>query len=357
MHLSDFLTRLYLFSKMPLSLLDLPPELLLQILSTLPTNPLLRFAQTSQYARKLAYSNLHVLFLAISPSCQSPWYNKLIPDAYSPKLPSHPDYNPHKLLIRIPQAWDFDYSTLLTFHNKITTSILHRHASTLRKIDLTLWTLSIPIAKALTDLPALRDLSIRIESMQIIPRACLALQRKEEHEAWGLLASTPAFLSQICTLGIENAQVDVHQLRALVSGIKTLRELRLSKCGMLTSSIWNISSLTCLRHLCITDCLNMHVNETALETISRMHKLQVRQPRAQPRKIMSVVLHTISGRVLTVSQVLDLHGCSGLDGEVLEQWNIDVWHVPAFVAPRAHGVLKEMGDIEVDPDYMLGYED
>lgn len=342
---------------MPLSLFDLPTELLLQILSTLPTNPLLRFAQTSHYARKLAYSNLHVLFVAISPSCRSSWYDKLIPAACSPKLPSHPDYNPHKLLIRIPQAWEFDYPTLLTFHNKIIASILHRHASTLKKVDLTLWTLSVPIAKALANLPALRDLSIRIESIQLSPRAYLALQRREECEAWGLLASTPAFLSQICSLGIENAQVDVHQLRALVSEIETLKELRLSKCNMLTSSIWNVSNLTCLRHLCITDCVNMRVDETALETISRMHKLQVRQPQSQPQKIMGVVLHTISGRVLTVSQVLDLHGCSGLDGEVLEQWNIDAWHIPVFVAPRAQRVLKEMGDIEVDPDYLLGYED
>ena len=53
-------------------------------------------------------------------------------------------------------------------------------------------------------------------------------------------------------------------------------------------------------------------------------------------------------------QSLDLHGCSGLDGEVLEQWNRDVWRVPIFVAPRPRGALKEEVFIEVDPEYMVG---
>lgn len=59
-----------------------------------------------------------------------------------------------------------------------------------------------------------------------------------------------------------------------------------------------------------------------------------------------------------VLQVLNLHGCSsGLDGEVLEQWNRDVWRVPAFVAPSQRGALKEDMFIEVDPEYMLEVED
>jgi len=58
-----------------------------------------------------------------------------------------------------------------------------------------------------------------------------------------------------------------------------------------------------------------------------------------------------------VPQVLDLHGCSGLDGEVLEQWNRDVWRVPVFVAPNSKGALKEETIIEVDPNYMLEAED
>lgn len=56
-------------------------------------------------------------------------------------------------------------------------------------------------------------------------------------------------------------------------------------------------------------------------------------------------------------QVLDLNGCSGLDGEVLERWNRDVWRVPLFEVPKSRGALKEDTMIEVDPDYMLEAED
>ena len=61
--------------------------------------------------------------------------------------------------------------------------------------------------------------------------------------------------------------------------------------------------------------------------------------------------------ILNVLQTLDLHGCSGLDGEVLEQWNRNVWRVPIFEAPSSRGALKEETMIEVDPDYMLEAED
>jgi hypothetical protein len=64
-----------------------------------------------------------------------------------------------------------------------------------------------------------------------------------------------------------------------------------------------------------------------------------------------------TGLILVVQQVLNLHGCSGLDGEVLEQCNRDVWRVPVFVAPDSKGALKEEMVIEVDPDYMLEAED
>lgn len=51
--------------------------------------------------------------------------------------------------------------------------------------------------------------------------------------------------------------------------------------------------------------------------------------------------------------MLNLHGCSsGLDGDVLEQLNRDLWRVPVFVAPLPRGSKKEDMFIEVDPDYM-----
>ncbi|KAJ8117997.1 hypothetical protein OPT61_g929 [Boeremia exigua] len=204
-------------------------------------------------------------------------------------------------------------------------SLLVRHASTLQKLDLTLWTLSLPIAQAITTLPALRDFSLRLESAQAVPRAYTSMLRKEERTAWALLAATPEWTHSLRALRIENTGISVQQLLSLIEGAARLRDLRLSSCDMLTSSMWDASLFRKLSCLSVTDCANVHVTETAVGVISKMQRLQT----------------------------LDLRGCNGLDGEVLEQWNKNVWRVPVFVAPRPRGFLKEDLFIEVDPDYML----
>ncbi|KAF1934073.1 uncharacterized protein M421DRAFT_112105 [Didymella exigua CBS 183.55] len=307
---------------MTTKLFYLPPEILLKILEALPVTPLLRFAQTSQYARNLAHSNLTSLSLAIHPSHRKSWHSKLLATSHKPK---------HALnaVIRIPRAWEFDYSTLIKFHDKIIASILTRHACALQKLDLTIWRLSKPIAKAIIKLPALRELSIRIETHQAIPRAHTTLQRKEEVEAWSILASNPGFIASVNVLAIANAEITTGQLQELITGAGRLRGLTLCSCDMLTSTLWSSENLRMLHHLSLTDCGNVHVNETAVGAISKMERLQE----------------------------LNLRGCSGLDGEVLEQWNRGVWRVPVFVAPSPRGALKEDMFIEVDPEYMIDFED
>jgi hypothetical protein len=275
---------------MPLPLLELPPELLIQILTTLPVKPLLKFSQTSRYARALAYSNLHTLSLAIYPSRRSSRNNRLIPTHLEPKLQSHRDHDPHKILVRIPQAWDFDYPTLLSFHTAVVADILNRHACTLHNLDLSLWTLSIPIAKAICTLPALRSLSLRIESVQYVPRPYLNVQRKEERTAWDLLAVAPTWPSQIHTLRIENAEVTTGQLSSILSKTARLADLHLRGCDMLTGSFWESSSLASLHSLRVIDCSNVHMKETALDAISKMIELQVRQSNTS-----RVAWYTISG--------------------------------------------------------------
>ena len=264
---------------MPTQLFELPPEILLQILSTLPINPLLRFAQTTQFARSLAYSGLHDLSLAVYPSHRSSWHKRLF------STQQKPQYDRHRV-IQIPQAWDFDYSTLLNFHNKIIASILERHAFALQRLELTLWTISLPIARALASLQGLRELTVRIEATHSMPRAYMNMQRKEECRAWDLLASTPNFMGQIQSLKLENAEITAGQLSGLLSSADRPRELRLSRCDMLTSSIWSSPRLAGLEHLSITDCVNVHVNETELGTISKMRRLQVRQPHIRDRSLV-----------------------------------------------------------------------
>lgn len=255
---------------MATSLLQLPSEILLQILSNLSIKPLLRFAQTSQYSRSLAYTDLQELSLAVCPSHWNSWHNKLFMSRYVPTHQLH-------ATIQIPQAQKFNYTTLLTFHNKLTSSILRRHACALQKLELTLWTLSPLIANAITTLPALRILSICLVNTEAMPRAHKILQTKEEYAAWGLLASTPSWTYFLSALRIENAELSAPQLLALVDGAARLHDLRLSNCGMLTSSIWDVARFSKLHHLGVTDCANVHVNEAAVDVISKMRRLQVRQ--------------------------------------------------------------------------------
>jgi hypothetical protein len=257
-------------AEMSTQLFYLPSEILLQILETLTITPLLRFAQTSKYARNLAYSKVQNLSLAIYPPHRNPWHNKLFANMHNPK---------HVLsaAIQIPRAWEFDYSTLIDFHDKIIASILTRHACALQKLDLTLWRLSKPIAKAISQLPALRELSICIESLQTVPRAYMSMQRKEQSAAWTLLASNPAFMSSVDTLAIKNADINATQLLGLTDRAQRLKDLRLSSCGMLTTTIWSSTRLSRLHHLSLTDCANVHVNNAAVQAISKMNKLQVRQ--------------------------------------------------------------------------------
>lgn len=262
---------------MPSVLLNLPSELLFQILATLPTKSLLRFAQTSHYARSLAYSNLHTLSLAIFPSHRSSLYNTIFSALHEQKPPSHPDHDPYKILIRIPQAWRFDYPTLLSFHNKLIATVSHRHACTLQTLDLTLWTLSMPIAQALAALPALHNLSIRIETMQYAPRPHRASQRLEEQTSWTLLAASTAFASQLRTLHIDNANLTSSHLAALLAATPRLRALRLARCDVLTSQLetrWLLSAAHTLP------------DPAPLAAISKMRSLQVRWPPSLARPDM-----------------------------------------------------------------------
>lgn len=255
---------------MTTKLFHLPPEILLQILQILPLTPLLRFAQTSRYARTLAYSNVQNLSLAIYPSHRNSWYNKLFATHHKPR---------HALAaaVQIPRAWDFNYSTLAVFHDKIIASIVDRHAFALQRLDLTLWRLSMPIAKALIQLPALRELSIHIETVQAVPRTHMTMQRKEEIEAWSSLASNPAFMTSINTLTVNHAEINATQLDGLLARAERLQEVRLSRCDMLTSDIWSYAQLHQLHHLSLTDCTNVHVDDAAVDAISKMVQLQVRE--------------------------------------------------------------------------------
>lgn len=240
---------------MSTSLLQLPPELLLPILALLSTRSLLKFSQCSKYARSLANSSLHTLNLEFYP----PPYSK---DFYLPRrhlLPtkstthvipsstscldrkyacptssikdtrhSKKDKHPHKTIIRMKGALNYDYGTLINFQSALLSNILSRHDHALRNINITVWSFTVPIAKAISRLHALRQLSINIQDCYYARSA----QRKYAHEqsaAWEVLANS--WSASLQTLSIDNADIEEVQLFKLLTSNSKCRELRLKSCG------------------------------------------------------------------------------------------------------------------------------
>lgn len=246
--------------------LELPPELLNLILASLPVRSLLKFSETSRYTRVLANSNLHILQLGIEPI----------------RALNRNKYSDDEIYMRIPHARTYDYTTLLKFHNALVHSILVRHADTLRTVNLSLWTISTPIAKGLSALYALQNLSIRIEDdmyARAVPRPYIALERREQHKAWNLLGQTAVWKDRLRTLKIENADLNISQLAALLQYNRRCQEMWLGGCRYIGKDLWQFlgcewDGRLALRSLHVAECGRSLVEED-LAAISGLRSLQV----------------------------------------------------------------------------------
>ncbi|KAF2192544.1 hypothetical protein K469DRAFT_313606 [Zopfia rhizophila CBS 207.26] len=297
------------------SLLNCPPELLINILAFLPIQALLKFSQTCRYSHALASSSLHTLSLGIYPTRVAGIISRLgathypqpkeIRSAFSSlELPSptsnstwsstEVDYlaepealiedDPYKVSVLIPEAQEYDYMTLLAFHTALTKSVLVRHCN-VRHLDLSLWTLSTPIAKALSGLPALRALSLRIEGfphVRAVPRSRGAAQRGEQRAAWELLANEAVWAPRLSALRIEGGELSTKQLTVLMSKSRWCREIWLCKCNMIGKYVWSFlgsewEGRAALRILGIIRC-GGQLDEEVLDIIGKLDGLQVSRP-------------------------------------------------------------------------------
>lgn len=296
------------------SLLDLPPELLSQILESLPVQALLRFSQTSRLARTLANSNLHTLNLAIKPICGR----------------AANDYCEQRNCIRIPDASTYDYGVLLQFHNALLVSVVTRHAVMLRTLDLSLWTLTTPIAEVISTLFALRDLSIKVEDdlyARSVPRSSIALEKKEQNKAWDLLGLGAVWKPRLRRFKIQNADLTTAQLRKLLEHSRYCEEIWLGGCRFIDKDVWVFlghewEGRSTLQRLHVAHC-GFLIEEKSLEAISG----------------------------LTGLQSLNIQGCHAQGDGVVEHWNQQVWHIPYLIPPK-HVDDPHDSAIEVDPDYL-----
>lgn len=383
------------------TLLNLPPELLINILSLLPIQSLLRFSESNQYCHSLAKTSLHSLSLAVHTTRVSSIISYLATTRYpNPKLAvscfsshnreragsdearkaprsvleewsttnSQPeDDDPYKVSVVIPDAHDFNFATLLSFHTALTRSILLRHGATLRHLELTCWTLTIPVAKALASLPALRALSVRNDDFphaRAVPRKQAVKQRDEERQAWSILSSTAVWASRLRALRIEGGEISSAHLFTLLGRSGAVRELWLYKCSFIGKELWaflgrNWHGRAALRVLGLSRC-GGQLGEEALLSIGALD-LQVSKPlcatdslgrstRAFPCGVLRCLSANMSPR-----QFLSLRDCNVLKGRGVETWNQDVWHIPECVLPArpsTTGDTDSMTVIEVDPLYL-----
>ena len=203
---------------MPIHLLDLPTEIISQILAPLPTSSLLRFSETSHHARTLANANLHTLSLGIAPPTLSrPKLLNIDQTSEPASTTSNSTKSPYSIWLQIPKAQTYEYRTLFNFQSALVTSILKRHGTMLQHLEISVWALTLPMAKAIKGLRALRTFSLRIESgvryVRGVSRSRIAVEREEQGKAWEVLTeSAPEWSGRLTTLRLENCDVRAEQL-------------------------------------------------------------------------------------------------------------------------------------------------
>ncbi|KAF2751764.1 hypothetical protein M011DRAFT_394211 [Sporormia fimetaria CBS 119925] len=303
-------------------LLQLPPEILLSVLSFLPIKALLCFSLTCHYSLSLASSGLHSLSLGIYTSRTA--------------VDRIENRDPYRVSVSISEARYLDCRTLLSFHTALVDSVLVRYDMALRNLDLTLWNLTIPIANTLACLPALRAISIRIDNfaqLRHMSHRLQASQRHEQREAWQFLAKTAVWAPRLLALRVEGAELSSSQLFTLLRGNQMCRELWLCKCPQVGPDLWNFLSNEWetdhdyLRILGVMRC-GGQLGGDALDAIGKLRGLQF----------------------------LSLKGSCGLDRGIVQERNAQVWRIPELIPPEAPPALVtslQPGVIEVDPLYLV----
>ncbi|KAF2141660.1 uncharacterized protein K452DRAFT_227808 [Aplosporella prunicola CBS 121167] len=339
---------------------SLPSELMLHVLSYLPIRDLLCFSVTSRSSYALASSSLQTLSLGIYPTRVSSLISQLSstnPSAspYSrsrrsslehgrkaASTPAKPETTAADLFNEnctvahvIPSASNFQPHTLLAFHTALTSSILARYRVSLRHLELSVWALTPPVAKALAQLHNLRCLSLRVEDpfgRGFLRRWVINWGHDGDGKAgtgveWNELALA---WKRLQVLRVSGADVSDWQLCQIVKNNAGLKELWLNKCPavgreLLTFLGGEWEGRAGLETLGLVDCnLDADVNDEVVRHVGGLSNLKL----------------------------LSLLDCRGLSNEAVERMNEDVWHIPDVELPHSTDNGLAPAVIEVDPAYI-----
>ncbi|OJD34434.1 f-box domain protein [Diplodia corticola] len=372
-------------------LTSLPSELLFHILSFLPIRSLLAFSLASRSAYILASSSLQTLSLGVYPTRVSSLISQLsstsptaspysrstrslsssassLPassscSSKSPSSSASDLFNEACTVAHvIPQASELRPHTLLAFHSALISSILTRYCLSMRHLELSIWTLTPPVADALAGLKNLRTLCLRVEDpfgrgflrRWIInwgstvdvdddgddddddrgpsrrpPSLYRAMPEAGTGTEWNKFA---AAWSRLETLRLIGAEVSDWQLCQILKRNPGLKELWLKKCPDVGIELLKFldeewEGRASLQTLGLVDCdLAGEINAETAAHIGGLPSLQF----------------------------LSLLGCKGLTNSTVERLNDESWHIPHVELPGAN--IADLGPmpavIEVDPAYV-----
>jgi hypothetical protein len=265
---------------MTCSLLQLPPELLAQILEDLPVKALLKFGEASHRTNRLVVSNFHNLAFSFHTNRRTPPSNRTV-NTFNKKSSSQPhrvntERSPYEVLIHLDPT--YECIILLNLHCALTRSLLLRY-SALRTLEMSLWALAAPMAKALARLSGLRELSIRIDETTFISHYHEPIRDIVQQQAWDALAAHAVWAPSVRCLRFANCHIDSVQLIRLLSPGRRLGELGLSACPFVDERVLEFMGCNWrgregLQTLALAECDDA-LGGGALEAIDDLSGLQV----------------------------------------------------------------------------------
>jgi hypothetical protein len=305
------------------SLLELPPELVIRALSFLSILDLFRVSACSHHARTLAYASCHTLNLDFcAPPYQRDFY--LTPNGVLSKrlflnrgsngsrtmsVAKHAQVrrtsiyksggsgwlkneSPEKMIILIEDAKNYDYETMINFHSALLSIIMRRHQRSLQNLDISVWTLTVPMAEVIPQLSALRSLSITIQET-VYARTAQSKNSVNQNTAWQVLAESKAWHVSLRELRVNNADIAEPQLFQLLSKHSQCQALSINKCPSIGEALWDYlggawEGRTMLRKLKVSEC-GGSLRQAKFGMISNMVALQVRPNRTRTQHQLTIV--------------------------------------------------------------------
>jgi hypothetical protein len=244
------------------SILELPVELLLHILEFLSIKSVLTFSQCSRHARFMANSGIHTLeldfssppyltghfcpargtFSATSNENSSRSLRRLAsPYDFSKGTlksktigPPNEDRFPYRISVRVAEAHIYDFDTLVNFNSALLSSILIRYSSALQTLDISVWTLTVTVAEAISNLAVLQSFSITLEEL---PSHHISVEN--QNKAWEVIARSSAWTGRLRSLRIQNAGLYPSQLINTLENNACCQDLQIINCNAVGRALWD----------------------------------------------------------------------------------------------------------------------